>query len=164
MEPTQFSETLAFNTQTPGKYPEDNLLLQQHGESLKTRTLKLIANEVKINRRTVHLILTEELGMSKICAKMVSRNLTEQRRDERSSAVFDIQCVTVTLQPPYSPDLAPCEFFLFQKLKSAVKGHHFESTEDIQNSATQVLNDIPQTAFQECYKRWQHRWNRCVQA
>jgi hypothetical protein len=28
----------AFNTQTPGKYPEDNLSLQQqHGESLKTR-------------------------------------------------------------------------------------------------------------------------------
>jgi hypothetical protein len=25
MEPTQCSETSAFNTQTPGKYPEDNL-------------------------------------------------------------------------------------------------------------------------------------------
>jgi hypothetical protein len=37
MEPTQCSETSAFNTQTPGKYPEDNLSLQQHGESLKTR-------------------------------------------------------------------------------------------------------------------------------
>jgi hypothetical protein len=39
MEPTQFSETSAFNTQTPEKYPEDNLSLQQHGESLKTRKL-----------------------------------------------------------------------------------------------------------------------------
>jgi hypothetical protein len=38
MEPTQCSETSAFNTQTPGKYPEDNLSLQQHGESLKTRS------------------------------------------------------------------------------------------------------------------------------
>jgi hypothetical protein len=27
MEPTQCFETSAFNTQTPGKYPEDNLLL-----------------------------------------------------------------------------------------------------------------------------------------
>jgi hypothetical protein len=39
MEPTQRSETSTFNTQTPGKYPEDNLSLQQHGESLKTRTV-----------------------------------------------------------------------------------------------------------------------------
>jgi type II secretory pathway component PulJ len=37
MEPTQSSETSDFNTQTPGKYPEDNLSLLQHGESLKTR-------------------------------------------------------------------------------------------------------------------------------
>jgi hypothetical protein len=37
MEPTQCSETSAFNTQTPGKYPEDNLSLQQHGKSLKTK-------------------------------------------------------------------------------------------------------------------------------
>ena len=37
MEPTQCSETSAFNTQMPGRYPEDNLLLLQHSESLKTR-------------------------------------------------------------------------------------------------------------------------------
>jgi hypothetical protein len=35
MESTQISETSAFNTQTPGKYPEDNLSLLQHGENLK---------------------------------------------------------------------------------------------------------------------------------
>jgi len=52
-------------------------------------------------------------------------------------------------QPPYSPDLATCDFFLFQKVKSAVKGHHFESTENIQRAVTQALNDIPPTAFQE---------------
>ena len=68
------------------------------------------------------------------------------------------------LQPPSSPDLAPCDFFLFQKVKSTVKGHHFESTEDIQSSVTQASNNIPQNAFQECYKEWQHRWKRCVQA
>jgi hypothetical protein len=39
MKPTQSSETSAFNTQTPGKYPEDNLSLLQHGESLKIRIL-----------------------------------------------------------------------------------------------------------------------------
>ena len=43
------------------------------------------------------------------------------------------------LQPPYSPDLAPCDFFLFQKVKSAVKGYRFESTEDIHSSVTQTF-------------------------
>jgi len=34
-------------------------------------------------------------------------------------------------QPPYSPDLAPCDFFLFPRLKKVPKGHRFEATEDI---------------------------------
>jgi len=37
------------------------------------------------------LIPTEELGMRKICAQMVPRILTEQQRDGRLRAVFDIQ-------------------------------------------------------------------------
>jgi surfactin synthase thioesterase subunit len=67
-------------------------------------------------------------------------------------------------QPPYSPDFGPYSFFLLQKVKSAVKGHHFESTEDIQRAITQTLNDISQTAFHECFKQWQHHWKSCVQA
>jgi len=51
------------------------------------------------------------------------------------------------LQPPYSPDFGPYDFFLLQKLKLAVKGHYFESTEDIPRSVTQAINDIPQNVF-----------------
>ena len=29
-------------------------------------------------------------------------------------------------QPPYSPDLAPCDFFLFPRLKKVLKGHRFD--------------------------------------
>jgi len=70
----------------------------------------------------------------------------------------------VSLKPPYSPDLALYDFLLFQKAKLALKGRHFESTEYTQWAVTLVLNDVPQNAFQECYKEWQHRWKRCVQA
>ena len=33
--------------------------------------------------------------------------------------------IPVFPHPPYSPDLAPCDFYLFPKLKSKLKGHHF---------------------------------------
>jgi hypothetical protein len=106
----------------------------------------MIADEAGMNRKTFRLILTEELRMRKICAKMVPRNLTEKQLDARLSAVLTSNCITMMPQPPYSHHLAPCHFFLFQKVKSAVKGHHFESTEDNQRAVTQALNDIPQTA------------------
>jgi hypothetical protein len=124
----------------------------------------MIADEVNMNQETFHLILTEELGMRKISANTVTRNLTQQQQDMQFSAIFTSKCITVRLQPPYSPDLIPFDFFLFQKVKTALKGHHFESTEDIQRYVTQVLNNIPQNAFQDCYKQLQHRWKRCVQA
>ena len=54
-------------------------------------TVRMIADEMNMNPETVRLILTEELGMRKICAKMVPRNLKELHRDARWSAVFDIQ-------------------------------------------------------------------------
>jgi len=124
----------------------------------------MIADEVNMNRGTVRLIVTEELGMRKICAKMVPRNLTALKRDARLSAVFTSKCITVMLQPPYSPDLVPRYFFFTSKIKSAVKGYHFESTGYIHRSVTQTLNDIPNNAFQECFKQWQHHWKGCVQA
>jgi len=70
----------------------------------------------------------------------------------------------VMMQPPYSPDFKLYSFFLFEKVKLVVKGHHCESTEDIQRSVMQALNNIPQNAFQEYYRQWQHHWKRCVQA
>jgi hypothetical protein len=32
---------------------------------------------------------------------------------------------TLMPQPPYSPDLAPCDFFLFSYLKQHLEGKHF---------------------------------------
>ena len=37
MEPIEGSETSAFKSQTPGKYPKENMLHKEHGESLKSR-------------------------------------------------------------------------------------------------------------------------------
>ena len=38
--------------------------------------------------------------------------------------------IPVLPHPPYSPDLALCDFYLFPKLKSKLKGHHFGTMEN----------------------------------
>jgi transposase len=40
--------------------------------------------------------------------------------------------IPVLPHPPYSPDLALCDFYLFPKLKSKLKGHHFGTMEKAQ--------------------------------
>jgi hypothetical protein len=71
---------------------------------------------------------------------------------------------TVLPQPPYSPDLAPADFFLFPKLKSTLKGRRFESIEAIKTNLLAHLRSIPKTAFQECFRSLKKGWQRCIQS
>jgi len=69
--------------------------------------------------------------------------------------------ISVLPHPPYSPDLAPCNFYLFPKLKSKLKGHHFGTMENIQKVVTDELNILKENDFQYCYDQWRKR-NHCV--
>ena len=50
--------------------------------------------------------------------------------------------MTVIPHPPYSPDLAPCDFFLFPKLKLRMKGRRFDTIEEIQEESQRVLTQL----------------------
>ena len=65
--------------------------------------------------------------------------------------------------PPYSPDLAPCDFFLFPKIKSVLKGTHFSDIDSIKMAATTELKKIPENAFQECFESWKKQMHKCFQ-
>jgi hypothetical protein len=42
--------------------------------------------------------------------------------------------------PPYTPDLEPCEFFLFPKIKLNLKGLRFDTTEEIQAESQRMFD------------------------
>ena len=50
--------------------------------------------------------------------------------------------ITVLEYPPYSPDLTPCDFCLFPKIKSVLKGTHFVSVEDVKAKTVETLTAI----------------------
>jgi len=43
----------------------------------------MIASELNLNHTTFHQILIQELAMSKLCAKIVPKNLTIEQKDNR---------------------------------------------------------------------------------
>lgn len=65
-------------------------------------------------------------------------------------------------QPPYSPDLAPCDFFLFPKMKKTMKGERYATREDIMTASLQELKAIPKSEFQKCFEDWKKRWHKCI--
>ena len=66
--------------------------------------------------------------------------------------------IALLRQPPYSPDIAPCDFWLFSKLIKPLKGQRFNDKTTVENNATSVLKAIPKSEFQDCFEKWKHRW------
>ena len=68
----------------------------------------------------------------------------------------------VIAQPPYSTDLAPCDFFLFPKLKYPLRGTRHESIEAIKRNSLKELKAIPAEAYKKCIENWISSWHACI--
>ena len=122
-------------------------------------TVSRISEQVNIDRETVRKILTEDLDMRNVCAKMVPKNSPKNKSKEEFLATKQI---TVLEHPAYSPDLAPSDFFLFLKIKEIMKERHFDDIDDIRSNTTAALNALPQNHFQNCFEGWTRRWHQCI--
>ena len=50
---------------------------------------------------------------------------------------------TKILHPPYSPDLAPSDFHLFEPLKESLRGRHFFNDEEVKTAVRKWLKAQP---------------------
>ena len=73
-----------------------------------------------------------------------------------------IMCISLCAKPPYSPDLAPCDFCLFPKLKRPLLGHRFDTIEEIQAESKKVLKAILEIEFNKCFDDWKKCWHKCI--
>ena len=61
------------------------------------------------------------------------------------------------IKPPYSRDLAPCDFWLFPKLR----GCRYETIEKMKEAVTKVIDTLTQEDFDEAFKNC---WNGTTSA
>ena len=74
----------------------------------------------------------------------------------------DKNLTNIIEQAPYSPDMAPADFFLFPKLKLPLRGTRFQSIEDMKENSRRELKSIPKNAFKKCFDNWIIRWHKCI--
>lgn len=66
--------------------------------------------------------------------------------------------------PPYSPDLAPSDFFLFNHLKKHLRGQVFANKHDLRAAVESFLGEKPPEFFKNAFKNLVIRWENCVSA
>ena len=54
--------------------------------------------------------------------------------------------------PPYSPDLSPCDFFLFQRLKKMLSGNKYTSKSSLGSAICQCLQQIPKEDYLSAFR------------
>ena len=63
-------------------------------------------------------------------------------------------------QPPCSPDLAPCDFWLFPELR----GYRYETIEEMKEAVTKVIDTLIQEDFREAFQKLLEGYNKCIAA
>ena len=68
--------------------------------------------------------------------------------------------IKIVRHPPYSPDLAPCDFWLFPKLR----GCRSETIEEMKEAVTKVIGTLTQEDFHGALQNLLERYNKCISA
>lgn len=63
--------------------------------------------------------------------------------------------------PPYSPDLAPADFFLFPRVKRELSGVSITSS-TVRTEWERALNTISKDDFGMAFSKWEDRWRTCI--
>jgi len=71
---------------------------------------------------------------------------------------------TVLPHPPYSPDIAPSDYFLFSPLKSVLRNKNFNSSQEITDVLNQWFASKSVDFFQKAFDLLPQRWQKCIQA
>ena len=67
--------------------------------------------------------------------------------------------INTVFHPPYSQDLAPCDFWLFPKLRSC----RYETTEEMNVTVTKLIDTLTQEDFHGAFQKLLERY-KCIAA
>ena len=68
--------------------------------------------------------------------------------------------IKIVLHGPYSPDLGPCDFWLFPKFRRC----RYETIEDMKEAMTKVIDMLAQEDFHVAFQKLLERYNKCIAA
>ena len=100
-------------------------------------TVRMLAEELNLAYCKIYTILTEDLGKRKIFARFVPHQLNAPPHKTKKVNEFLMKKQICAMDSPtYSPDLSLCDYFLFPKLKTAMKGAFYDDVRTMQSAVT----------------------------
>ncbi len=64
--------------------------------------------------------------------------------------------------PGYSPDISPCDYFLFDKVKKMISGTHYQTKADLCTAVDAALDQIPQEMWAQAMDNYPIRLHKVI--
>jgi histone-lysine N-methyltransferase SETMAR len=119
------------------------------GDYYKNNCLKYLFNNIKRKR--------PKSGLHGI--KLHHDNARPHQSNDIKTYLHE-QGVSVIRHPPYSPDLAPADFWLFGYLKRQLGS--YSDPKSLKQAVTKELHAIPTDEYQKTFHRWIDRMRLCI--
>ena len=87
-------------------------------------------------------------------ARIVKDFLEKKKSDGRVKEVLE--------HPPYSPDLAPADYFLFPKVKAALAGDYMDET-TFKTTWEGAVRQLKEDDFTRSFMKWVDRHRKCIE-
>ncbi len=103
-------------------------------------------------------------------AAWIQRHLLKLHMDNASAHRSDLvqgclqnMSISVLKHLAYSPDLSPCDFFLFPIMKKQMRGLEFHTVDNVIQKILEVVGQITQEQWEYCFDQWISRCERYIQ-
>jgi hypothetical protein len=93
---------------------------------------------------------------------LVHANNVRPHAAKSSTQYFNENRMKSAPHPPYSPDLAPSDFYLFGYLKRCIARLSFEDADQLLAAVEGVLEDIEKVTLQAVFLEWVDRLRKCI--
>ena len=74
--------------------------------------------------------------------------------------IYACDKLATSQHPPYSPDLAPSDFWLFDFIKRCLSDQ--PDAQSLWEAITKIVENIPRSEFLKTFRKWQERMELCI--
>lgn len=137
----------------------DGILLIDYLPKNTTMSGQYYANLIKLLRESIKEKRRGKLSKGIL---LLHDNAAVHTAEVSETAIREANFVKIN-HPPYSPDLAPSDFFLFSKLKKELRGRRYDEISDVTQATEAYFNRQEKKFFLDGILSLKSRFEKCIE-
>ena len=107
--------------------------------------------------------LLSEMGAAFPRPMWIHMDNAAPHRAKRTQNALGEMGIDVLTHPPYSPDIAPSEFWLFGRIKQSLGQTRFRDASELEATVLGIIREISESEIKKVYSEWIRHLEACIE-